>query len=97
MTKFKDSRALIGRPLKAPLSEVIMSAKPFARSLRSISKSERNKITAEVRQDNYLVLNTSMILGDKIRITKKDAIRFARWILRSYAVVLFDNRGRNDG
>ena len=87
MSGFKDSQGIIGRPVRAPISEAKFSADSTSRSLSQSSRD--NKLTRHIqvliRPDNYLVLDITQIINDgKIKISKTVALRLAQWIIYNY-------------
>lgn len=84
---FIDRYGLIGRPYLAPDYETAINAQPQSRSLIELAKFDKQSrnIQCEIKQSR-LRLDFSHALGDKVLIKKKDAIRFAQWILKSYGV-----------
>lgn len=82
---FIDSFALRGRAYIAPDATTIVNIQPYSRSLKELSKfdKESRSITCEIKK-SQLRLDLNHVIGDKISISKKDAIKFASWILNSY-------------
>lgn len=77
----------IGRPYLAPDYIHEVPSQPQSRSLKELAKfdAESRKITAEIKR-TQLKLDLSKVIGDKITVKKKDAILFARWIIKSYKI-----------
>lgn len=80
---FIDSFAQVGRARLAPDSALTVNAKSASRSLNSLRLSGK-LIKCEIRKDNYLLLDTSSIIGDKVLVTKTNAVKLADWILETY-------------
>lgn len=78
--KFKDSAGKRGanfRPI-APKDEITVNVRNISRSL--------DKLPQDIRcewKDNKVILNLDNVVGNRIRIKQKDAIRFANWILQT--------------
>lgn len=91
--KFKDAKALIGRPVRSPDSELTVNAQPLSRSLTELSKFDKQSrmIQASIK-DSRLRLDLSHVIGDRIVVKKQDAIKFAKWILETYAKNIFPRR-----
>jgi len=79
---FIDRAAIIGRPKLMPTAEVNIPARPFSRSLNDVAKKENleQKLHCEIKS-GYLHIETRRILGDKIKVNKTNAVKFALWIL----------------
>src|SRR5882757_8759439 len=84
--EFIDKYAQIGKPYKAPEAETSIEVKPLSRSLIELAKFDKQSRNIRAEIKNGLRLDLSYVLGDSIKIKKKDAIKFANWILRSYNV-----------
>ncbi len=82
---FIDRYAKIGRPKLAPDGEMNVSAQPLSRSLAELSKfdAQSRVVHAEIKRTR-LWLNLKHVIGDRVSIKKKDAIKFAQWILKTY-------------
>jgi hypothetical protein len=88
-----DKYAEIGRPYLAPESETTIDAQPSSRSLKELSKFDKQArmIRAEVKRGE-LRLDLSHVIGDRIKINKRNAVKFANWILNTYGLPKAANR-----
>jgi hypothetical protein len=77
---FQDAAGVRGRPYIAPKGEIQLLVKPAARSLDELKRNVSCTI-----KDNFLILDLSKTVSDKIKIKKKDAIEFANWITQTFA------------
>lgn len=85
---FIDAQAKVGKKYpRVPRNAASFSADSTSRSLSLASRDQKlsRKLQALVRDDNYLIIDTSQIINDqKIKISKTVAIQLARWILTQY-------------
>lgn len=83
--EFIDKYAQIGRAFHAPDSVVEVQVQPQSRSLKELAKfdAESRVIHCEIK-NRTLRLDISHAIGDKLVVNKRNAIRFAKWILKSY-------------
>lgn len=90
---FIDKYAMIGRPKLSPDSEVNVEVQPQSRSLKELAKfdAQSRVIHCEIKTGT-LRLDFSHAIGDKIIVNKRNAIKFARWILE---VLNGDNKATN--
>lgn len=96
MIQFKDSKAQLGRPFRAPDSELTVSIQPQSRSLSELSKfdAESKRIECSIK-DGKLRLDLSHVIGDRIIIKRDDAVRLAYWLL-GYLEVKGDRRRKKE-
>jgi hypothetical protein len=80
---FIDKFAEHGRPRLAPDSELTIKAEPSSRSLRELSKFDKESrfIRSEIK-NGKLRLDLQHVIGDQIIINRENAIQFAEWIMK---------------
>ena len=86
--EFIDARAEVGRPRRAPISEIAIHANSTSRSLNAASHDHGldRFIQCKIRPDGYLQLDFKKVISDgKIRIAKTYAVKLAEWILKEYS------------
>ena len=92
---FIDKYAETGRVYLAPEAETSIEVKPLSRSLTELAKFDKQSRSIRAEIKNGLRLDLSHVLGDSIKIKKKDAIKFANWILSVYSKSKDKNDRRN--
>ena len=82
---FIDRFAEHGRPYLAPDANLDIQSESSSRSLKDLSKFDKQSrmIHAEIKR-GILRLDLQHVIGDKINIKKKDAIKFAKWIMENF-------------
>lgn len=93
MVVFKDRYATVGRvkPVVHLDEKTAIPARSTSRSLDSLIKNKELKnLQIEIRDNGYLVIDTSHIVGDRVKISRTNAIKFAKWVISVYG-----KRGHN--
>lgn len=84
MVVFKDRYASRGKPKLLSEKTTIPATSP-SRSLDSLIRPDNKIIKIEIRDNGYLIIDFSTVVGDKAKISMTNAKRFAKYILEVYA------------
>lgn len=84
MVTFRDKHAAVGRIKPISHDKTTIKATSSSRSLSSLIRPDRKKIQIEILENGYLIFDVSTVIGDKVKITKTNALKLSEWITTTY-------------
>lgn len=84
MAEFKDKYAMVGRPKVVSKDKTTIPATSPSRSLNKITKPSDKVIKVEIRDDGYMILDFSKVIGLQAKISRTRAIALGKFIINTY-------------